>query len=90
MFSVDALGLRPLWFGETEKEYFWSSERGVIPLGSMVRDPAPFSPGEKMVACLGGGTVRLHANENVQRFTEGVTIRKVIVVPGKLVNIVAN
>ena len=30
------------------------------------------------------------ANENVQRFTESVTIRKVIVVPGKLVNIVAN
>ncbi|THG75649.1 leucine--tRNA ligase [Pseudomonas sp. A-1] len=30
------------------------------------------------------------ANENVLRFTEGATIRKVIVVPGKLVNIVAN
>jgi leucyl-tRNA synthetase len=30
------------------------------------------------------------ANENVARFTEGLTIRKVIVVPGKLVNIVAN
>jgi len=29
-------------------------------------------------------------NENVLRFTEGLTIRKVIVVPGKLVNIVAN
>jgi len=29
-------------------------------------------------------------NENVQRFTEGLTIRKVIVVPSKLVNIVAN
>jgi len=29
-------------------------------------------------------------NENVQRFTEGKTLRKVIVVPGKLVNIVAN
>jgi leucyl-tRNA synthetase len=28
--------------------------------------------------------------ENVQRFLEGVTLRKVIVVPGKLVNIVAN
>jgi len=26
----------------------------------------------------------------VLRFTEGLTIRKVIVVPGKLVNIVAN
>lgn len=29
-------------------------------------------------------------NDNVQRFTEGLTVRKVIVVPGKLVNIVAN
>ncbi|PKM31832.1 MAG: leucine--tRNA ligase [Gammaproteobacteria bacterium HGW-Gammaproteobacteria-11] len=29
-------------------------------------------------------------NENVLRYTEGLTIRKVIVVPGKLVNIVAN
>jgi leucyl-tRNA synthetase len=28
--------------------------------------------------------------DNVQRFLEGVTVRKVIVVPGKLVNIVAN
>lgn len=30
------------------------------------------------------------SNENVLRFIEGLTIRKVIVVPGKLVNIVAN
>jgi leucyl-tRNA synthetase len=30
------------------------------------------------------------ANEGVLRFTEGLNIRKVIVVPGKLVNIVAN
>jgi leucyl-tRNA synthetase len=29
------------------------------------------------------------ANENVRRFTEGVTVRKVIVVPNKLVNVVA-
>ena len=28
------------------------------------------------------------ANENVRRFTEGKTVRKTIVVPGKLVNIV--
>jgi leucyl-tRNA synthetase len=28
--------------------------------------------------------------ENVQRFLQGVTIRKIIVVPGKLINIVAN
>ncbi len=30
------------------------------------------------------------AQENVQRFIDGATVRKVIVVPGKLVNIVAN
>ena len=30
------------------------------------------------------------SQSNVQPFTEGKTIRKVIVVPGKLVNIVAN
>ncbi|HEY7775626.1 MAG TPA: leucine--tRNA ligase, partial [Kineobactrum sp.] len=30
------------------------------------------------------------AQDNVQRFLEGITLRKVIVVPGKLVNIVAN
>jgi leucyl-tRNA synthetase len=29
-------------------------------------------------------------NENVLRFVDGLTIRKVIVVPGKLVNIVAS
>ena len=30
------------------------------------------------------------ANPTVQRFTEGMTVRKVIVVPGKLVNVVAS
>jgi leucyl-tRNA synthetase len=30
------------------------------------------------------------AQENVQKFLEGITVRKVIVVPNKLVNIVAN
>jgi len=47
-FCVDALGLRPLWFGETEKEFFFSSERGVVPLEIMLRDPKPLAPGEKM------------------------------------------
>ncbi|MFP1678121.1 leucine--tRNA ligase [Alloalcanivorax sp. C16-2] len=38
------------------------------------------------------GTLEQLAREepNVQRFTEGKTVRKVIVIPGKLVNIVAN
>ena len=46
--SVDALGLRPLWFVETEKEYVLSSERGVFQLETMVRDARPLAPGEKM------------------------------------------
>ena len=46
--SVDALGLRPLWFIETEKEYVFSSERGVVPLDHVVRDPRPLAPGEKV------------------------------------------
>lgn len=48
VFSVDALGLRPLWFGETDKEYFASSERGVYTLDSMIRDAKPLAPGEKI------------------------------------------
>ncbi len=48
VFSCDALGLRPLWFGKTEKEYFASSEKGVVPLEVMAEDPRPLAPGEKM------------------------------------------
>jgi len=47
VFSCDAMGLRPLWFGETEKEYFASSEKGVVPLETMTYDPIPLAPGEK-------------------------------------------
>ncbi len=56
-FSVDALGLRPLWFGETEKEFFWSSERGVLPLGAFAGDPRPLAPGEKMLVTLRQGSI---------------------------------
>jgi glutamate synthase (NADPH/NADH) large chain len=46
--SVDALGLRPLWYVETEKEFVFSSERGAIPLEVMITDPRPMAPGEKI------------------------------------------
>ncbi|HEV2666420.1 MAG TPA: glutamate synthase-related protein [Blastocatellia bacterium] len=48
VFCCDALGLRPLWFGKTEKEYFASSEKGVVPLEAMAENPRPLAPGEKM------------------------------------------
>ena len=47
VFSVDALGLRPLWFGETDKEFFASSEKGVIETEQMQSTPIPLAPGEK-------------------------------------------
>ncbi|MCC6261698.1 MAG: hypothetical protein IT311_12635 [Anaerolineales bacterium] len=59
VFSVDALGLRPLWFGDTEKEYFFSSEKGVYHLDTMLLDPVPLSPGEKM-------RLRIHRGRSVE------------------------
>jgi glutamate synthase (NADPH/NADH) large chain len=59
VFSVDALGLRPLWFGETEKEYFFSSEKGVYHLDLLCSEPRALSPGEKMC-------VRLRRNDCVE------------------------
>ncbi|MBT1072442.1 glutamate synthase-related protein [Pelotalea chapellei] len=48
VFSVDAMGLRPLWVGETAKEIFASSELGVVPHEEIMGDPRPLAPGEKM------------------------------------------
>jgi len=48
VFSVDALGLRPLWRFETSAALFFSSERGIIRANDMVSEPRPFAPGEKM------------------------------------------
>lgn len=66
--SVDAIGLRPLWFVESEKEYIFSSERGAIPLEVMVSDPRPLGPGEKMA-------ILLHPGGNAE-ILEQVDIRK--------------
>lgn len=46
--SVDALGLRPLWFGESDSEYYLSSEKGVVDLEDTASDPIPLAPGEKI------------------------------------------
>lgn len=54
--SVDALGLRPLWFGESETHYFLSSEKGVVDLKYNIRDPRPLAPGEKIAVRTGRET----------------------------------
>ena len=55
VFSVDAMGLRPLWVGETDKEYFVSSEVGVVPQEEILADPKVLAPGEKLAARLRPG-----------------------------------
>ncbi len=80
-FSVDALGLRPLWFGESEKEFFWSSERGVIPLGAFVNDPRPLAPGEKMLCTIRPNSVQPMPHFEAQRvLLERVHNRSAVVV----------
>ncbi len=59
VFSVDSLGLRPLWLAETEKEIVFTSERGVLPFETLLSDPKPLAPGEKMA-------VRLHDDGRVE------------------------
>ncbi|MGZ4134243.1 MAG: glutamate synthase central domain-containing protein, partial [Tumebacillaceae bacterium] len=48
VFSVDAMGLRPLWRMQTETTIWFSSEQGVVPLREMIAEPKPLAPGEKI------------------------------------------
>jgi len=77
VFSVDALGLRPLWFGDTEKEYFFSSEKGVYHLDTMRLDPIPLSPGEKMrIRVRRGNTVEIADYPTIQQRVLKLTLRR--------------
>ncbi|HBG08027.1 MAG: glutamate synthase [Geobacteraceae bacterium GWC2_58_44] len=68
VFSVDAMGLRPLWVGETDEEIFASSELGVVPHEEIVTDPKPLAPGEKMgVLLAAGGAPQLLQHEELRR-----------------------
>ncbi|HDX9589923.1 TPA: glutamate synthase [Bacillus pseudomycoides] len=48
VFSVDSLGLRPVWKVETESSYIFSSEPGVISPAEYVAEPKSLAPGEKI------------------------------------------
>src|SRR4051812_32258712 len=52
VFSADAMGLRPLWQVETEDDYVFSSEPGVVPVNKMVSEPLPLAPGEKVLVLI--------------------------------------
>ncbi|MED1565711.1 glutamate synthase-related protein [Bacillus paramycoides] len=48
VFSVDSLGLRPVWKVETASSYIFSSEPGVVSPTEYVAEPKPLAPGEKV------------------------------------------
>jgi len=65
VFSVDALGLRPLWILETSDAFVFSSEPGVVAVAETVSEPKPLAPGEKLLVTLDRerqqATLRNHA-----------------------------
>ncbi len=52
VFSADAMGLRPLWQVETEDDFIFSSEPGVVSVHAMVSEPKPLAPGEKVLVLI--------------------------------------
>ncbi|MEX2194635.1 MAG: glutamate synthase-related protein [Thermoleophilaceae bacterium] len=69
VFSVDALGLRPLWLVETRDAFCFSSEPGVVALEDCVADPRPLAPGEKVAVQIDRGRhrARLRPHHELQR-----------------------
>lgn len=66
VFSVDALGLRPMWLFETADQIIVSSERGVIRSAQMTSQPKPFAPGEKVGFVLDEGSLRTLSYPEIQ------------------------
>ncbi|GAM15984.1 glutamate synthase [NADPH] large chain [Mesobacillus selenatarsenatis SF-1] len=81
VFSVDALGLRPLWMVETESSYLFSSEPGIIPSTEYTGDPKPLAPGEKVGLKWNGDTIEVFEMEQFQgevfkRFSERLAFQE--------------
>ncbi|WP_174497605.1 glutamate synthase-related protein [Salirhabdus euzebyi] len=66
-FSLDSLGLRPLWQLETENAFMFSSEPGIVPNSQYVEDPKPLSPGEKVgLSYDENGKIKVYQNREYQ------------------------
>jgi glutamate synthase (NADPH/NADH) large chain len=78
VFSADALGLRPLWQVETEEDYVFSSEPGVVSVGSMVSEPKPLAPGEKALVKIdrAGRRSTLHPHDEMLRIARESWLRR--------------
>jgi len=69
VFSADAMGLRPLWQVETETDFIFSSEPGVVSVHEMVSEPKPLAPGEKVLVGIDAGAREssLHPHDEMLR-----------------------
>lgn len=66
VFAVDALGLRPMWLLETDNAYCFSSEQGIVPPHTWIREPKPLSAGEKIGVTFAENSVTLHEYADLQ------------------------
>ncbi len=69
VFTADAMGLRPLWQVETEDDYVFSSEPGVVSVERMCSEPKPLAPGEKALVLIDRGARHstLHPHDEMLR-----------------------
>ncbi|MGD7023290.1 glutamate synthase-related protein [Rossellomorea vietnamensis] len=66
VFSVDSLGLRPLWMLEVESAYVFASEPGIINSSEFTADPKPLSPGEKIGFAWDNDTIKKYEYTDFQ------------------------
>ncbi|UCZ55245.1 glutamate synthase [Bacillus shivajii] len=67
VFSVDSLGLRPVWMLETESSYIFSSEQGIFTSDHYLSEPKPFAPGEKVgLSRNEQGTIEVYWHDELQ------------------------
>jgi glutamate synthase (NADPH) large chain len=78
VFSADAMGLRPLWQVETEDDYVFSSEPGVVSVHAMVSEPKPLAPGEKVLVLIDRAARRstLHPHDEMLRIVRDSWLRR--------------
>ncbi len=67
VFSVDSLGLRPVWMLETDTSFIFSSEQGIFTSSTYVNEPKPFAPGEKVGLLRGkDGRIQVYWHDKFQ------------------------
>ncbi|CAM3858865.1 glutamate synthase-related protein [Mesobacillus zeae] len=79
VFSVDALGLRPLWMIDIKDSYLFSSEPGIVQSADYTGEPKPISPGEKVGLKWDGDTIKVYEqhefqNEVFNRFSQRASL----------------